>query len=652
MIDENSQFFAILTAVGKAKQSNADALGIPWTFAQMGVGDANNTDPIPNEQQTQLINERRRAPLNLVKVDPANPNIIVAEQVIPENVGGWWIREMGLYDAAGDLVAVANCAPSFKPLLTQGSGRTQVVRMNLIVSNTANVELKIDPSVVLATRQYVDSKILEELYKLDNKQSVRVATTANIALTGLQVVDGVTLVAGDRVLVKNQTAAKDNGIFIAGSAAWQRAPDADSNAEVTSAMILSVEQGTTLADTRWQLVTDGTIILGTTALAFQNVTQGYAPINSPALINPTANTPPLFDNTKAVATTEYVMRSMGNYRGFTSLTTATTLTAAAVGTLVSTIGSFTLTLPAASSLPPGGSIHFRNIGGGIVTVVCVGTDLINAGNFNQPNNIVLQPGSTLQLTSNGAAAWWAAGSSQLQYSKVFGDTPAQFDNSKLLATAEFVQREKGSYANSTGIAGGNIPLTAAHVGTRIEMSANGTLTLPKANTLPKGSAILITTSSAVDAARLALAAGDALAINNVSVSTPYTMSMGSDILLVSDGAMWRAHASLECLRSSPLFAATFGNSGNQVLPSGLILKIGHASTDTATGTVPVTFPVAFPNACMYVGAMYSGASSAVNPNLCQCGLPTRTGFTGYITGFNSNASAATIGGYGWLAIGY
>jgi len=156
MTDQNSQFFAILTAIGKAKQANADALGIPWTFAQMGVGDANDTDPIPNEQQTHLINERRRAPLNQLKVDSANPNIIIAEQVIPENVGGWWIREVGLYDADGDLVAVANCAPSFKPLLTQGSGRTQVVRMNLIISNTANVELKIDPSVVLATRAYVD----------------------------------------------------------------------------------------------------------------------------------------------------------------------------------------------------------------------------------------------------------------------------------------------------------------------------------------------------------------------------------------------------------------------------------------------------------------------------------------------------------------
>lgn len=163
MTDQNSQFFAILTAVGEAKQANANALGVPWTFAQMGVGDANNTDPVPSRTQTKLINERRRAPLNQLSVDPKNASIIIAEQVIPPDEGGWWIREIGLYDAAGDLVAVANCAPSFKPLLSQGTGKTQVVRLNLIVTSTANVQLKIDPSVVLATRDYIETVIMTVL---------------------------------------------------------------------------------------------------------------------------------------------------------------------------------------------------------------------------------------------------------------------------------------------------------------------------------------------------------------------------------------------------------------------------------------------------------------------------------------------------------
>ncbi|WP_193441886.1 phage tail protein, partial [Pseudomonas caspiana] len=151
------------------KQANADALGLPWKITHMAIGDANGADPVPSVTQTKLINEVRRAPLNTLKIDPANASVIIAEQVIPADVGGWWIREIGLYDADGDFVAVANCAPSFKPLLVQGSGRTQIVRLNIIVTNAGNVELKIDPAVVLATRTYVDTSILEVLPK--NKEA-------------------------------------------------------------------------------------------------------------------------------------------------------------------------------------------------------------------------------------------------------------------------------------------------------------------------------------------------------------------------------------------------------------------------------------------------------------------------------------------------
>lgn len=163
MTTQQSQYFAILTAVGEAKQANANALGVPWTFASMAVGDANGGDPIPSRDQTRLMNEQRRAPLNTLSIDPVNSSIIIAEQVIPPDVGGWWIREIGLFDAAGDLVAVANCAPSFKPLLSQGTGKTQVIRLSIIVTSTAHVELRIDPSVVLATREYVDNLILHIL---------------------------------------------------------------------------------------------------------------------------------------------------------------------------------------------------------------------------------------------------------------------------------------------------------------------------------------------------------------------------------------------------------------------------------------------------------------------------------------------------------
>lgn len=282
MADQNSQFMAILTAVGEAKQANATALGVDWNITQLGVGDANGTEPQPNRAQTSLINERRRAPLNQLSVDPNNAAIIVAEQVIPESVGGWWIREIGLYDEDGDLVAVANCPPTFKPELAQGSGRTQVVRLNLLVSSTQNITLKIDPSVVLATRAYCDLAVSDALAKLDTKASVKVATTGDLAaLSGLLTVDGVLLAAGDRVLVKDQTTASQNGIYVAAASAWARAADADSSAEVTPGMTVPVEQGNTQADTIWELTTNGTVTLGATALTFEltaalNATQSDA----------------------------------------------------------------------------------------------------------------------------------------------------------------------------------------------------------------------------------------------------------------------------------------------------------------------------------------------------------------------------------------
>lgn len=111
--------------------------------------------------------------------------------------------------------------------------------------------------------------VLAELEKLDSKQSVRVATTANIALTGLQTIDGVALSAGDRVLVKNQSTAAQNGIYMVASGAWARASDADLSLEVTPGMLVPVEQGATNGDSLWQLVTDAPITLGITGLTFE-----------------------------------------------------------------------------------------------------------------------------------------------------------------------------------------------------------------------------------------------------------------------------------------------------------------------------------------------------------------------------------------------
>ncbi|WP_429124120.1 phage tail protein [Aeromonas allosaccharophila] len=149
-------YFAIPTHAGQAKIANAIALGVPLKITQMAVGDGNGQPVTPNPAQTALVREQRRAPLNTLFQDPLNPAQLVAEQIIPETVGGWWIREVGLYDETGTLIAIANSPDTYKPQLSEGSGRTQTIRMVLIVSDTSAVELKIDPAVVLATRKYVD----------------------------------------------------------------------------------------------------------------------------------------------------------------------------------------------------------------------------------------------------------------------------------------------------------------------------------------------------------------------------------------------------------------------------------------------------------------------------------------------------------------
>lgn len=155
------KYKAVLTKIGAAKIAAATAGGTKINLTQMAVGDGGGTLPTPDPSQTKLIAEKHRAALNKVIVDPKHKNYLVAELVIPPEIGGFWMRELGLYDEVGALIAVSNMAESYKPLLSEGSGRAQTLRMVVIVSDTDTVNLLIDSSTVLATQEYVDNKLLE-----------------------------------------------------------------------------------------------------------------------------------------------------------------------------------------------------------------------------------------------------------------------------------------------------------------------------------------------------------------------------------------------------------------------------------------------------------------------------------------------------------
>ncbi|WP_422527225.1 phage tail protein [Serratia fonticola] len=154
-----SKYKAILTTAGAAKIAAASAGGKPLKIDRMAVGDGNGKLPTPNPAQTKLVNERHRAGLNSLTVDKVAPDRLIAELVIPANVGGFWLREMGLYDADGTLIAVSNMAESYKPKLEEGSGRTQTLRMVVIVSHTEAITLIVSGDMVMATRDFVAAAI-------------------------------------------------------------------------------------------------------------------------------------------------------------------------------------------------------------------------------------------------------------------------------------------------------------------------------------------------------------------------------------------------------------------------------------------------------------------------------------------------------------
>ncbi|MCV8667762.1 tail fiber protein [Escherichia coli] len=158
----STKFKTVITTAGAAKLAAATAPGgRKVNITTMAVGDGGGKLPVPDAGQTGLIHEVWRHALNKISQDKRNSNYIIAELVIPPEVGGFWMRELGLYDDAGTLIAVANMAESYKPALAEGSGRSQTCRMVIIVSSVTSVELTIDTTTVMATQDYVDDKIAE-----------------------------------------------------------------------------------------------------------------------------------------------------------------------------------------------------------------------------------------------------------------------------------------------------------------------------------------------------------------------------------------------------------------------------------------------------------------------------------------------------------
>lgn len=152
-------FYTVLTTKGQAKLAEAIGFGRTVDLTHIALGDGNGNTVVPTEGMTSLTREIYRASINSLTIDPQNPNWLVAELVIPTDVGGWTVREVGVFDVDGNLFAVGNFPETYKPQLAEGSGRELTVRIYIEVSSTNAVTLVVDPSITFATREYVESLV-------------------------------------------------------------------------------------------------------------------------------------------------------------------------------------------------------------------------------------------------------------------------------------------------------------------------------------------------------------------------------------------------------------------------------------------------------------------------------------------------------------
>ncbi|MCX9348647.1 tail fiber protein [Escherichia coli] len=328
------KFKTVLTDTGAKKLAQAAAPdGKPVRLTHMAVGDGGGTLPTPDSKQTRLVHEVWRHTVNRVILDATHQNRIIAELVIPPETGGFWIREIGVFDEHGDLIAVGNTAESYKPAVAEGSGRAQTFRTILTVSSTATVALTVDNTMVMATVDYVDDKLKE------HEQSRRHPDASLTAKGFVQLSSATNSVSETQAATpKAVKAAYDlaNGKYTAQDASTTRkglvqlSSATNSTSETQAATPKAVKAAYDLANAKYTAQDATTAQKGIVQLssatnstsetlaatskavkAVMDETNKKAPLNSPALTGtPTTPTARQGTNNTQIASTAFVMAAI------------------------------------------------------------------------------------------------------------------------------------------------------------------------------------------------------------------------------------------------------------------------------------------------------------------------------------------------------
>ena len=284
------KFKTVITDTGAKKLAQAAAPdGKPVRLTHMAVGDGGGTLPTPDSKQTRLVHEVWRHTVNRVILDATHQNRIIAELVIPPETGGFWIREIGVFDEHGDLIAVGNTAESYKPTVAEGSGRAQTFRTILTVSSTATVALTVDNTMVMATVDYVDDKLKE------HEQSRR-HPDASLTAKGFTQLSSATN-SESETLAATPKAVK---------AAYDLA-----NGKYTAQDATTARKGIVQLSSATNSTSETLAATSKAVKAVMDETNKKAPLNSPALTGtPTTPTAPKGTNNTQIASTAYVMAAI------------------------------------------------------------------------------------------------------------------------------------------------------------------------------------------------------------------------------------------------------------------------------------------------------------------------------------------------------
>uniref|UniRef100_UPI001562CF30 phage tail protein n=1 Tax=Escherichia coli TaxID=562 RepID=UPI001562CF30 len=284
------KFKTVITDTGAKKLAQAAAPdGKPVRLTHMAVGDGGGTLPTPDSKQIHLVHEVWRHTVNRVILDATHQNRIIAELVIPPETGGFWIREIGVFDEHGDLIAVGNTAESYKPTVAEGSGRAQTFRTILTVSSTATVALTVDNTMVMATVDYVDDKLKE------HEQSRR-HPDASLTAKGF---------------VQLSSATNSDSETLAATPKAVKAAYDLANGKYTAQDATTAQKGIVQLSSATNSTSETLAATSKAVKAVMDETNKKAPLNSPALTGtPTTPTAPKGTNNTQIASTAYVMTAI------------------------------------------------------------------------------------------------------------------------------------------------------------------------------------------------------------------------------------------------------------------------------------------------------------------------------------------------------